>query len=367
MNDEIKFEVNSERDTPLKLNCDIPENIIPNEIDSNEGMYSIDTDEISDTNMDHYMTTPVTIEGKTIDGYAAPGLDTSPLGNLKVTIKGDPDLVAWSEANQNWHIKSGRDSYLPLTLEATNITGKDGMYFMRLTLVRRNQKYQELKVDTLCDKHAIPGDPEDKLRTIQKVADNDNNYWYTSGIQRSLCAGCPWPKEGNIKREITVKLICMDTCHNSSKPSKLRERARDLLLVATLEHKSYPGNEISIIARNAIPIWPKNRIAKRELLKKERRLPKGQKKGVKKERNNKPILQRVDWVGFDWLCNTTITLGQAIGLNNSEILTRFEKWQESNQGIQDPNKNNQDPDPSPGSINEHDYIQNTTSTEMEST
>ena len=161
MNDEIKFEVNSERDTPLKLNCDIPENIIPDEIDSNEGMYTIDTDEISDTDMDHYMTTPVTIEGKTIDGYAAPGLDTSPLGNLKVTIKGDPDLVAWSEANQNWHIKSGRDSYLPLTLEATNITGKDGMYFMRLTLVRRNQKYQELKVDTLCDEHAIPGNPED--------------------------------------------------------------------------------------------------------------------------------------------------------------------------------------------------------------
>ena len=75
----------------------------------------------------------------------------------------------------------------------------------------------------------------------------------------------------------------------------------------------------------------------------------------------------MDWVGFDWLCRTTITLGQAIGLNNSEILARFKKWQESNEGIQTPNKNNQDPDPSPRSLNEHDYIQDTTSTEMKFT
>ena len=355
MKDDIDYEVISE--------CDTSENIIHDELDSNEEMYTIDADEVSDTDMDHYITTPGTVEGRTIDGYAAPGLDTSPLGSMKVTIKSDPDMVAWSEANQNWHIKSGRDSHLPLTLETSNITAKDGLYFIRLTLVRRNQKYQELRVDTLCNKHAIPGDPEDKLRTIQKVADNDYNYWYSSGIQRSLCAGCPWPKGGHIKREITVKLICMDTCHNSSRLSRLREKARDLLLVATLEHKSYPGNEVSIIARNAIPIWPKNRIAKRELFKKERRLPKGQKRGVKKEKKNKPILQRVDWAGFDWLCKTTIIIGQAIGLNNSEVLARFKKWQEPSEGIQTTNINNQNPDPSPRSIDRHDSIQDPTSTE----
>ena len=118
----------------------------------------------------------------------------------------------------------------------------------------------------------------------------------------------------------------MDTCHNSTKINRITEKARDLLLVATLEYKEPTKNEISIFARVSIPIWPKKDIAKRELEKKIRRLPKGQQKGVKKKVNYERSLKIMDWDGFDNLCKRTNIYGQAIGLNNCEIVARLKKW-----------------------------------------
>ena len=260
-----------------------------------------------------------------LNNFGNPALDTDPLGDMSIYLKGDPDLVAWSDVNQNWHIKSGRDSRILVTIDASNVETKKGIYFIRLTLVKRNQKYREIKVDTLCDKHAVLGNLEDKLRTIQ-YADDNNFYWYTSGSQRSLCAGCPWPTDGYIKMELTIKFICMDTCHNSSEATKIKEKARDLLLVATLEHKDFEKHKISVLGRIATPIWPKNTIATRELQKITRRLPKGQRKGVKKRVNFK--LQRLGWAGFDNLCKTNNLYGQSIGLSNSDIIARLKKWQD---------------------------------------
>ena len=228
-------------DNPYKINSDYttPEYIIPDIADPNIDLLSHvnDTHEESNTNKNYYSPKDLAPNDLTFHRIfnGEPDLDATLLGDMEAHFKSNPGRVTWSKANQNWHIKSGRNSQVVLSVNAHDIKTQEGIYFMRLTLIRRDKKYQKYKVDTLCDKHALPGDTEDKLKTIQKVDDHDNNYWYTLGAQRSLCAGCPWPVNGHIRRDLAIRFVCMDTCHNSTELKKIKCRARDLLLVVTLE------------------------------------------------------------------------------------------------------------------------------------
>lgn len=270
-------------------------------------------------------------KGRAINGFGTPGLDTSPLGTMKINIiplsKNGTKLVSWSEANRNWHIKSGRDSQLSMSVEVSNITISDGTFFVRLTLVRRNADYQEIPVDILCDKHAYPNDLEDKLRVIQPAPEFNGIFWYSSGARRSLCIGCPRPEKGCIMTDIVIKLICMDTCQNSSMNEKLREGARDLVLVATLERRDLE-NEIMIIARNNAPIWPKKQIAKRELFKTVRRLPKGMSSRGQRIKPHEQVMVNENWMKFEWLCKNATVVGLGLGLSKHDMLRRFRQFQE---------------------------------------
>ena len=270
-------------------------------------------------------------KGRAISGFGTPGLDFSPLGTMKINIiplsKNGTKLVSWSEANSNWHIKSGRDSQLSMSVEISNITIPDGTFFVRLVLVRKNADYQEIPVDILCDKHAYPNDLEDKLRVIQPAPEFNGTFWYSSGARRSLCVGCHRPKKGCIMIDIDIKLICMDTCQNSSMVGKLREGARDLVLVATLECKDLE-NGITIIARNNAPIWPKKQIAKRELFKTTRRLPKGMSSRGQRIRPHEQVMVNENWMKFEWLCKNATVVGLSLGLSKHDMLRRFRQFQE---------------------------------------
>ena len=287
---------------------------------------------------EHYCkdtTTGIRIEdykGKTIDGFGTPSIDLSPLGTMKISIKpvskNGTKLVSWSEANRNWHIKSGRNSQLPISLKISEITIPDGTFFVRLTLVRRNKDYQEIPVDVLCDKHAYPNDLEDKLRVIQPSHEFDGIFWYSSGARRSLCIACTKPENGCIMADIIIKLICMDTCQNSSMNDKIREGARDLVLVATLERRDSFLRAPMIIARNNVPIWPKKLIAKREFFKPVRRLPKGTLSRKQMIKPHGRIMVNETLIKFEWLCKNITVVGLSLGLSKHDILRRVKQFQE---------------------------------------
>ena len=217
--------------------------------------------------------------------YEDPENVVEEFGNMDVKIepieKENNKLVAWSKANFTWHIKAGRDSYFPITIKAPNPSNEDGLKFIRLRLIRRNSMYRHIPVDTICNKHADTNDPEDKGKVIQLVSGNCDTHWYSDGPRRSLCITYNKSNTEEIDLKIGIKIICSDTCQNSSKHKINREGARDLLLTLTLESKE-SEKEINIKARRSISIWPKAKISDRELLKEVRRTQKGRKTGQQK-------------------------------------------------------------------------------------
>ena len=208
---------------------------------------------------------------------------TEELGKVELRIEDIPKgtttwLTRYSEANKLYHIESGRNGHFCINVCYNDIKLQpSGTYFIRSILVKANSPYKHFPVDRICEKHK-ENDPITDKQPIQptKGTPKEKYSFCISGTRPSLIHWCEKPNENNtIRLTMNVMFPCMDTCCNTShnSTSKNAEAARDLKLVQTLENLH--NNQINVIRRHTINIWPKARIANRELCKKERRKPKG--------------------------------------------------------------------------------------------
>ena len=208
---------------------------------------------------------------------------TEELGEVELCIEDIPKgtttwLTRYSETNKLYHIESGRNGHFCIHIGYNDIKMQpSATYFIRSILVKANPPYKHFPVDKVCEKHK-ENNPITDRQPIQptKGTPKEEYSFCMSGIRPSLIHWCGKPNENNTIR-LTMNLMfpCMDSCCNTSynSTSKNAEAARDLKLVQTLEKLHH--NQISVIRRHTVDIWPKARISKRELYKKERRQPKG--------------------------------------------------------------------------------------------
>ena len=125
--------------------------------------------------------------------------------------------------------------------------------------------------------------------------------------------------------QISVKIMCNDTCQITGDPEyRPTESGRDLVLVWTLEEKHSP----TIFARKTILVWPKAVLRTLDLMKTERRKPKGGKAlQLKRIRNilkrGKPDPGTVKATTIPELMIKTAQMAYVAGLNRPELETQF--------------------------------------------
>ena len=170
-----------------------------------------------------------------------------------------------------WHIRSGQGEMKIKICTKTAELNED--LIIRTTLVRKNLAFRQYGINKICEKHK---------KTMNDITDNNvlqpgygqEGKHYTENIQNEtqLCFKLKPLKNGKIDDIISLKFNCNDSCiTNNSKMFIPTEASRDLLLVLTLESIT----KETILAKRNIVVWPKAVISKRDLMKTERRKPKG--------------------------------------------------------------------------------------------
>merc|ERR1712062_714433 len=148
--------------------------------------------------------------------------DFDPVLECNVEIIQIPKLVKWSEYNDLYHIKSGRNGKLEIQFTASNVpaieSGKN--WYLRLELKRNDRKFSHVPVNLVCKNHR----QEDKVNAPILPVTTDNrftNLTEPSGrvslfylCQRSFL---PNALDGNyISAKFGVYFPCNDSCVNST-------------------------------------------------------------------------------------------------------------------------------------------------------
>eukprot|EP00092_Neocalanus_flemingeri_P000761 GFUD01000808.1.p1 GENE.GFUD01000808.1~~GFUD01000808.1.p1 ORF type:complete len:443 (+),score=87.48 GFUD01000808.1:114-1442(+) len=227
------------------------------------------------------------------------------MGDVEMIVQNIKDegrkwLTCYSPSNQSYHVKSGRDGNFSITLRYNNIEiHPDGEYFVRSMLIRSSEAYRHFPVNRVCEKHQGTIDGIDQeMNIIQPLqalpGSSAKEYFYSHlGVRPSFIYKCKAPDvNGTIIANPKMIFLCNDSCSNSSYSQhyKNAEAARSLYLVQTLEVKKL--GVVKVLARSKVSVWPKASVCDRDLLKTERRKPKGaaaQKASRLKRLNNEAI------------------------------------------------------------------------------
>lgn len=172
--------------------------------------------------------------------------NTFEFGELKTEIV--ETMFMKSDNRYIWNIIKGKGkvlikvtnkSYNPMMTESTLI---------RATLIRKSESYRHLLVKEICPKHISYSDP--KLRNHVMQTDNsNNNYWYeTKGIHKSICFIMKDPYQ----ETLSLRFICGTNCNTTGEKCKMNKTNKALLLILTMEQ-----NDL-IIGRKTIEICPKS-------------------------------------------------------------------------------------------------------------
>jgi hypothetical protein len=171
-----------------------------------------------------------------------------------------------------WHIKRS-EGKMQIQLKFRGLQVQ-GHMLIRAVLVRKSETYRAFGIDQVCNKHGRG--IMDRKQVLQPASGFEHKAYYgEDGPRHSVCFMVGEPNQANntLYQTIGLKYMCNDSCNTTSVNTKFRQthRARDLWLVLTLESVRHKIT----LARRKISIWPKAEITKRDLVKKERRLPQG--------------------------------------------------------------------------------------------
>lgn len=223
---------------------------------------------------------------------------------LKYEIKAIEKLVKYSDANQYWHVKSGKTGNfnIKLNLQGLPQLPEFAEFRVKFELRRSHPSYEHLPVNCLCLKHRTKIN-ELNFPIIPSTESEDyTNYKDQSGERRAFLyykVGRPLPGSKQMEVDVKMKFPCSDSCVNTdfedrmetNKNGKIvmKEKSRFLDLCVSLQ--AFLGEkiwEIPLEKNLCIPVWIKAEIASRELQMKQRHSEKGaacQKKTGKRKRN----------------------------------------------------------------------------------
>ncbi len=202
---------------------------------------------------------------------------------LTCLIKETHGVAQYSKAQQCIHLKSGPHDHIRLLV--TIQSPPKNKYFLDLYLKRTNGRYSQYPVDRCCKKHKkseeensypMTGTIHDKLSLREE---------FTKGVLAESYQLPHTPlrfktehlitKNNEVCAEIRLSFPCNDSCAASSNqeftPNK--EQSRDMELVINLTKKRLEKNEI--VCAMAIKVWLKAVVRHKDLVKKQRREPKG--------------------------------------------------------------------------------------------
>ena len=191
-------------------------------------------------------------------------------------------VAQYSQTQQCFHLKSGPLDYIRMQVTIHDPPQND--YFLDLHLKRTNNRYSQYPVDRCCRKHEaqegsypISGSICDKLSSKQEpikgilAQSHQNPHTYLRFKTKHLIM-----KNNEAHAEIRLSFACNDSCADSSSPefTPNTEKSRDMELVVNLTEEKDPGNNREICSK-ATKIWLKAIIRHKDLIKKQRRNPKG--------------------------------------------------------------------------------------------
>ena len=211
-------------------------------------------------------------------------ISTEIIGKFEVHIPDIADdkggwLTRYSEDNKLYHIKSGPTGQFMINTNYQHIKASEqDTFFIRSVLIKKNSVYRVYPVNRICDKHSYAKNYYENNNPIQAAIMTPKcEYSHSQTLPRSsMIHWCNPPNhEGTIKTSINLMFPCNDTCPNSTYSHILKnmEASRDLKLIQTLE--VLRDNNIQILARHCTDLWIKSNICARDLIKTERRKPKG--------------------------------------------------------------------------------------------
>ena len=197
-------------------------------------------------------------------------------------IKETCGVAQYSKTQQCIHLKSGLLDYIPMEVTITN--PPENEYFLDLHLRRTDSRYSHYPVDRCCKKHEtlktennypITGTMHDKLlkgKQIKGVLAENHQTPHTSlrFKTRHLTS-----KNNESCGEIKLLFACNDSCADSSHKEFMpnKEKSRDMELLINLTERK--GDKEELICSEAIKIWLKAVVRHKDLVKEQRREPKG--------------------------------------------------------------------------------------------
>ena len=168
-----------------------------------------------------------------------------------------------------WHIERSSGT-INIEVDLFNLALKKPL-LIRAVLIRKNEMYRQYGVDRICEKHKREVNYDSQHQVLQPPPDYKGPWKYGVGGPRNSIIFIIEEKDFKKKiKNIELRSICNSTCVTGDN-FVATEASRDLWLVLTLESAEYDV----ILARRHVEIWPKAVVCERDIMKTERRKPKG--------------------------------------------------------------------------------------------